>query len=306
MNWQSLRNLRASYVASEGYLEDYWTPSLLEDYHKSLGQRIFWKWESVLGLLRLSDLVDDDNNYSLLDMACGTGVASQSVLESFPDSKPRDLYLWDRSSKAQSFAKKKSSEFLAAGNIHCSLPKQVDLGLVSHVLTEMNEGQLQSFLNVLSSCESFIWVDAGTSFVSERLIKVRDYFLERSYHVHAPCTHQEACGMTSAGNEHNWCHFFADVPGEVHQSAYWREFAKELKVDLRSLPLSFLVMSRKDALTQQESISRLIGRVREYKGYCKALTCDGAGVEERQIQKRDDKRLFKNLCKVGFCASLSN
>ena len=302
INWQSLRDLRSDYVRSKGFLKDYWTPQLLKDYHQTLGQRISWKWQAVLTLIQDQGFMKDEEKLSLLDLGCGTGVAALSFVDAFPNLQFDSIHLWDRSPKAREFAKLQLKDKTSETKIECSLPKSSNICLVSHVLTEMDDQQLSDFMEQVTKSDHIFWVDAGTSFVSKRLIQIRQKLLSMGYEVKAPCNHQNQCGMLAEGNEDHWCHFFAEPPQEAHQSAFWRDFAKQLKVDLRSLPVSFLVMSRRSEKTKSDD-SRVIGRVREYKGFCKALLCNESGVSEQDIQKRDDKKVFKKLCKGGFCMS---
>jgi hypothetical protein len=70
------------------------------------------------------------------------------------------------------------------------------------------------------------------------------------------------------------------------------EFGRELGIDLRSLPYSFLVLAREAPLPAQD-FSRIIGAPREYKGYARVLSCQADGVAEFMLQKRDAPALHK-------------
>ncbi|SMF56281.1 small ribosomal subunit Rsm22 family protein [Pseudobacteriovorax antillogorgiicola] len=308
INWQSLRDLRGKYVSQADSIRDYWADDqILSDYHETLGQRILWKWHSVLKLLQKEHGKLFRGPLRVKDFGCGTGVASLAFLEIFGTDAVASLKLFDRSPRAMSFARRTIQMSYPNVSLDKALgsPEDVDILLVSHVLTEMTESHLKELLLGIRRAKYVIWVEAGTHPVSDRLVRARDLLCDQ-FKVLAPCLHQKPCGMTTEENSSHWCHFFADVPQQVHHSAFWREFAKQLKVDLRSLPLSYVVLAAHDVCTLGDDIDqkRIIGRVREYKGYCRALLCDEAGVYEASIQKRNDKKRFKELCRGGFCLSL--
>ena len=102
--------------------------------------------------------------------------------------------------------------------------------------------------------------------------------------------------MAASENQRHWCHFFAPIPPLAFQDARWTEFSRQLEIDLRSLPYSYLALERPQS---EPSIplgySRVIGEPREFKGYTKVLSCQADGVTEFMLQKRDDPVLFRTL-----------
>jgi hypothetical protein len=91
------------------------------------------------------------------------------------------------------------------------------------------------------------------------------------------------------------------VPSEASRDARWSQFGRELGIDMRSLPYSFLVLVRRGAAAdfeeQMQGCSRIIGRPRDEKGHFEVLSCDEAGVEDLMAQKRDVPELSKQLRK---------
>ena len=81
------------------------------------------------------------------------------------------------------------------------------------------------------------------------------------------------------------------------RSSYWRKVSTELKVDLRSLPVSFLV-AHKNLANDCMNQARIIGRPRAYKGFVRWQACAGHGVFS-DFQKRASKSVFKALSEVG-------
>ena len=49
--------------------------------------------------------------------------------------------------------------------------------------------------------------------------------------------------------------------------------------------------------------SRIIGRPRQYKGFTRIFSCDQKGLNDYELQKRDDKELWKSI-KKGKSGSL--
>ena len=98
---------------------------------------------------------------------------------------------------------------------------------------------------------------------------------------------------TTEGHERDWCHLFARPPAEVHTTGEWSEVHRELRIDLRSLPYSFLALRR--AAVEPPSGARLLGRPRFQKGRVLLDLCDAAGVETAPMLQRSDKALFKAL-----------
>jgi ribosomal protein RSM22 (predicted rRNA methylase) len=186
--------------------------------------------------------------------------------------------------------------------------------LLSHVISELSPAQLDEVIALASRAGEIIWVEAGTYADSRRLIGVREA-LQRgaglqsanstdrrlqvcaTFAAVAPCTHRAACGLLAAKNARHWCHHFARVPSEIFQDARWMDFGRELGIDLRSLPYSFLVLAR-EAPPHADGFSRVLGEPREFKGHAKVLSCHAGGVAELMLQKRDAPALHKAVLRA--------
>lgn len=310
IDWQALRRLRQHYTEASQHLQaDYWQrPEILFSYDATLGARIGWKWQAVLQ--ELASLIELPDHYQLLDWGCGTGVASRQWLAHF--SRPQRLFLHDRSAAAMNFASDAAVKANPGLSIE-SLPKLssdrtagMDVILISHVMTELNSATLQSLQKQLTDFSCVVWVDAGTHEVSHRLIEVREFLRSEGYEILAPCQHQDACGLAGQSDRSSdWCHFFADPPAEAFTSSYWRQVSQELGIDLRALPLSYLVARRpqgdvKRAQPKRALEWRVIGRIRRFKGFCQAQVCKPGEVCEMKLQKRDFKRDFKQWSTTAF------
>jgi hypothetical protein len=274
---------------------DYWrSGSDLEAYNSTFGERIGWKWDTVLaGLARRGW---NPPGGVACDWGCGSGIVGRRVLAAWPGI-PLSLVVWDRSPLAREFALRTARrDFPHVGVQARENPERIDLLLVSHVLNELSPRDLDSLLAVARRATAVIWVEPGTYETSRALIEVRE-MLRAQFTVVAPCTHQERCGILTDANRRHWCHHFAMVPSHVFMDAGWREFANVLEIDLRSLPYSFLVLDSRRCGDACPDLSRVIGKPRHYKGYSKILSCQRSALEELTLQHRDAPALAKELRK---------
>jgi ribosomal protein RSM22 (predicted rRNA methylase) len=171
--------------------------------------------------------------------------------------------------------------------------------LISHVLTELGDEQMNALSDLAARAACVLWVEPGTHECSRRLIAVRERLRDK-LQVIAPCPHQAPCGMRAPGNEAHWCHHFAAPPAAVFTDPDWGRFAHETGIDLRSLPVSFLVLDRRPAPVPPPGAARVIGRPRVYKAHAAVLACEAAGVRELRLSKRALPEAFRRIKKDDF------
>jgi SAM-dependent methyltransferase len=309
MDWDLIQKMRQGFLDTDGHLPDYWHDERwLSAYDQTLAQRIRWKWQAVLEALgsRWAQLTGVTR---IVDWGCGTGMATRSFLATGVIPSPK-VSLFDRSSGAMRFAAQAIQRECPAAEIEpmkkVQLPDEPFVLLVSHVLSELDERTFDDLKKLAAAAALVLWVEPGRSLESRRLSLVRDGLLS-THHILGPCHHEKACGALQAGRENDWCHFFAPVPREVHQSAFWREFSRRMKVDLRSLPVSWLALVRLQHYTgfkelQDEAV--IISRPRVFKGYCRWLACTSAGLCSGDFQKKHDKKIFEALSEPEFITVL--
>lgn len=326
-DWDRLSELRASFLDERAPEDatlggDYWCSRRdLELYDRTFGARIAWKWRAVLSELALRGIVPPPGR--VLDWGCGTGIAAREYLRAFGASRAHPVLLWDRSTAAAEFARERIVGEYA--RIEVELPatcarEPVDVLLASHVLGELDARGTAELASIARRARFVIWVEPGSRGVSRRLSAVRDDLLD-DLEVLAPCTHSEGCGVLAAGQERSWCHHFARPPAEAFQSRHWAEFSRTLGIDLRSLPYSFVVMSRREALEPESASTtsphrtlrsnapvhgrvraRILGRPRVEKGRARIDACDADGVHEWSLLRREDRALHDALSDVaGEC-----
>jgi hypothetical protein len=300
--WSRLEALRQIYLQGTGGQADYWSdPALLAAYDQTFAQRIGWKWQWVLS--ELDRLGWRPSAGPLLDWGCGSGIASRTVQAHYGEAVGSEFYFFDRSSQAMTYAAeqmKKQSPTVITRTINApteNAPAPTTI-LLSHILTELDEAALAMCLKTVRTAQTIIWVEPGAKEVSRRLSRVRDALIDDFTPI-APCVARGQCPVLAAGQEHDWCHFFAPPPAEAFTTGAWAAFARTLGIDLRSLPVSYLVLSRQPPPSPPHTSAdlppahRVLGTPRFYKGYARIFSCDGAVAREQRFSKRQNPALFK-------------
>jgi SAM-dependent methyltransferase len=319
LDWEVLDRLRETFLSEAKTVGPYWhTITDLECYDLTYGERIGWKWDAVLSELRLRGWTPP-GGATVLDWGCGSGVAGRRVVRFFDAGNFSRLALHDHSSLAVDYAEHAARKVFPsltverAGVRFLRANEPIGVLVLSHVLNELDDAARAGLAELLARAQTVLWVEPGTHEVSRALIGWREEWRGRGFCLAAPCPHQSACGMFTAGNERHWCHFFASPPPAIFADSQWVKFGQRAGIDLRALPYSFLVLDRRPQGSSRHQtavssgvttaakssartdISRIIGGPRLYKGYAKIFNCSERGVEELTLQQRADKTLFKSL-----------
>jgi hypothetical protein len=291
IDWVLLRTLRKRFLSLES--GDYWQSlNELEHYDLTFAARIASKWRAVC---REMEEVPWKSPITLFDWGSGTGIASRVFCETFPGQIAK-VIVWDQSPLAREFAAGKLRDWgvpveVLSSDTPVSEPYWF---LGSHVWNELSAPSQHRFLERMDRSQGFFWVEPGTPELSHALIEVRAMARNR-FRILAPCSHQETCGMLAPQNASHWCHHFAPPEPECFTTAHWKKFSDEMKIDLRALPLRYLVGAREVLWDPSETAGRVIGRPRTYKGFVKALVCDADGVEDRVIYKGKKTKEFSQV-----------
>lgn len=319
IDWPALDRLRAGFLDGTAATGPYWRTSAdLTSYDFTYGKRIGWKWDAVLAELRLRGW-RPPVGATVLDWGCGSGVAGRRVVEFFGAENFSQLRLWDHSPLACAFATEAAAiafptlDVASAGSAldtsswpdrpsspHASLdptrppaPPPASLLIVSHVLNELPPAALAELRALCERAAAVLWVEPGTHVVSRQLSALRDE-LRATFHLVAPCTHQNACPILAPENARDWCHHFAPPPSEIFAMPDWVKFGQRAGIDLRSLPYCFIALDRRPPAAS-ENLSRIIGRPELFKPYARFLNCDATGLAELTLPRRTDPALYKQL-----------
>ncbi len=305
IDWTALGRLRTAYLSGSAGGRDYWhSESDLASYDTTFAQRIGWKWDYVLAELTRRGWSPPMGE--LLDWGCGSGIAGRAFLDHFGPQSVTALRVWDRSAAAMAFAARRARGKYPGLDVNTGSRENDGAPgvthpaftlLISHVLTELMPEQTEALMDLAARAQCVLWVEPGTHVVSRRLIALRERLRER-FNVIAPCTHSTPCGMLAPGNERHWCHHFAAPPREIFTDCNWSRFARLTGIDLRDLPLSFLVLDQRPAPPLPTGAGRVIGHPRLYKAHALLLGCDAKGVRERKLQQRTLPAEFRVLKKA--------
>lgn len=304
LDWSELDRLRTGFLSGNFPAGGYWKSHYdLAAYDLTYGERIGWKWDSVLGELHLRRWRPPPGDMlHVLDWGCGSGVAGRRVIDWFlATGRNPTLSVWDHSAPARSFAVARARERFPSLTVQeAAQPEnRCDILVISHVLNELAADALATLSRCIAQARAILWVEPGTHEVSRALQKHREELLP-SFRVIAPCTHQARCGMLAPENERHWCHHFAAPPVGVHADSNWVKFGQRAGIDLRSLPYSFLVLES-SAIPPSPgpavpvNLARVIGRPERFKPYVRLLGCEAGGVHELSVMKRTCPQLYKEL-----------
>ncbi|MCP5519308.1 MAG: hypothetical protein H7A45_18850 [Verrucomicrobiales bacterium] len=295
IDWQTLRRLRRTYLEGTAGLRDYWQSDAdLEAYDRTFAQRIGWKWDFVLADLEARGWRPPRG--TVLDWGCGSGVAARACLDHFGRTEITRLHYADRSAQAVQYATRKAGMKYPGLEVAAGAVESPTVLLLSHVLTELSPEQVEALLELALTAETVLWVEPGSFEVSLALIAIRER-LRTVFHCVSPCPHQGRCGILAKGNEAHWCHHFATPPSAVFQDPDWGRFAALLEIDLRSLPLSYLVLDRRPAPAPPADTVRVLGRPRIEKAGARLLGCAAEGVREFRLPKRTLPEAFHRFRK---------
>lgn len=294
-DWARLERLRRAFLDGTAGESDYWhSHEDLAAYDATFAQRIGWKWDFVLEDLQRLGWTPPAG--PLLDWGCGSGIASRAFLDQFSSADVSPIRYWDRSSKAMEFAVHRARTRFPERTVEPGIVEGPSVLLLSHVLTELAPPQVEALLATFASVTSILWVEPGTYEASLALIAIRER-LRQEFAPVAPCPHAGACGILAPGNANHWCHHFATPPPGVFTDPFWGRFAQMLGIDLRSVPLSYLVLDRRPLSLAPAYGARRIGRPWTNKVDARFLACTSDGVAEAQFPKRTFPDLWRDARK---------
>lgn len=268
-------------------------------YEATFAQRIAWKWSALLDELAARGFAAPEGE--IVDLGCGSAIASRSWLRRFGNARGATLRLVDAWPPALEYARQHVRAEFPAQSVEFGLGSTPPgLLLVSHVLGELDDAQRDELVALARSAASVVWLEPGERSTSRALGAVRDE-LRDAFEIVAPCTHAELCPLLQPGREADWCHFFARPPQEVFTDSSWAHFGKDFGIDLRSLPYSCLVLRRAAstpnaaAASDGTSLERVLGRPRMQKGRVLLDVCGVAGCRRLSLLERDAGDEYERL-----------
>ncbi|MCA8949808.1 MAG: methyltransferase domain-containing protein [Planctomycetes bacterium] len=276
-------------------LPDYWRDEHdLLAYDRVLAARIGWKWDAALAECADRGL-SVAAGATVLDFGCGTGIAARRFVARFGGDQ-REVLCHDRSPLAMAFAARALAAAAPAVAVRALADvREVapDVLLVSHVLGELDDRGLAELRALAERARCVVIVEAGNHTTSRRLSQLRDELLP-GFRIVAPCPHAAAC--PALANDDDWCHFFAPPPPEVFTDGAWVRTARELGIDLRSLPYAFVALSR-DSVAVPMPPNRTLGRPKLRSRDALVQVCREGALRTATVGKREDVETWRALKK---------
>ena len=290
---QRLRELFLEGRRGQRAIPDYWRdPADLEAYDAVLGARIGWKWDAALAECAARGWRSSGDDV-VLDFGCGAGAAARRYAARFG---AREVLCYDRSPHASAFAAQRLREEhpgLSVRTLTSARDIEVDVVLVSHVLSELDARGVQQLEDVLSRAGRAVLVESGNRPVARQLAALRDRVCGPFTAV-APCPHQGPCPTLQ--DDDNWCHFFASPPPDVFTDGAWVKAARSLGIDLRALPYAYVALDRTPQ-ARVERARRFLGRASANPVVATARACTAEGLAAVEVTKRRDSALWRALKK---------
>ncbi len=290
---QRLRELFLAGRRGPRAIPDYWRDTAdLEAYDAVLGARIGWKWDAALAECAARGWRPSGDDV-VLDFGCGAGAAARRYVARFG---AREVLCYDRSPRASAFAAQRLREehtALPVRTLTSAREAQVDVVLISHVLSELDARGVQQVEELLSRAGRAVLVESGNRPVARQLAALRDRVCGPFTAV-APCPHQGPCPALL--DDDDWCHFFASPPPDVFTDGDWVKAARSLGIDLRSLPYSFVALDRAPQAPVARA-RRFLGRASVHPVAATARACTASGLAVVEVSKRSDSSLWRALKK---------
>lgn len=298
IDWSALEHVRQKFLDGSSSEASYWdSEALLENYDATFARRISWKWEYVLRQLDFFNL-DFPTPLTVLDWGCGSGVASEIFTSHFSEYIS-EIDIFDRSEIAMEYTcSKLQSQFPDIVVRQGITQTQYSVVLISHVLTELSREQVRELCSIIQSATYIIWIEPGSREAAERLVFARE-LLRNNFSIVLPCPHQSVCQLSKTSSSMHWCHFHAESPEEAFTSRDWARFADSTGIDIRSLPVSFLILS-KETISLKTSLprDRILGHAKTDLQNAYFLACLHTGETKRfKVPKKKFPEAFKQLKK---------
>jgi len=233
---------------------------------------------------------------SFLDIGCGPGTASLSILSIHPELKEITLIdndKWMLNLAKESLTYQKQKPNLIHGHIaHLDFPEK-DLVILSYVLTEFPSHTQLDLLKKAwnASKKGLVIVIPGALRHFDDFIKVRSTLIAQGAYIAAPCPNTLSCPMEGTKD---WCHFKARTSRTSSQRAL-----KGAHLNYEDEPYSYLIATRE---FHPPLSNRIVKRPQEKSGHVIFHVCEEEKIQTKIISRKDKN--YKEIKKLRLGESI--
>jgi ribosomal protein RSM22 (predicted rRNA methylase) len=233
------------------------------------------------------------NPVSLLDVGAGTGTAAWAA-DALLDLK--SIVCLEREGAMRRVGQNlmiEASQPLCNAKWIChdliveNIPEKADLVIASYVLNEMGDEERIKIIEKLwnATIMMLLLVEPGTPVGYSQLKKARDFLLEHSAHIAAPCPHEFDCKI----KKDDWCHFIC----RVARSRLHRQL-KDGEAPYEDEKFTYLAITREK---YRHADARILRHPFIEKGRITLDICSQNGINKITVYKKDGA-LFKQARKA--------
>jgi len=245
----------------------------------------------AVALKVLEEVQNRCNIESLLDVGAGPGTGMWAASTLF--SELTECFLLEKDplfmqlgkelvSKAEGFPVRKIEWR------NCDIEKEftapeADLVLLSYSIGETKQAVWPSLAKQLwsSTKKALVIIEPGTPKGYDRLMKLRDVFLNLGGYLWAPCPHSNSCPL----KEGDWCHF----PARVARSSLHRQL-KSAELGYEDEKFSYLIIGKEPSFPY---LARVIRKPSLHSGWIEFTTCQSQGVEKEVFTRKQGEEYKK-------------
>lgn len=230
---------------------------------------------------------------SVLDLGAGPATGLLAVLERFGTIESATLV------ERESEWKRIGTHLLQGSNCHVTwkqgelasvkVPQTHDIVLLSYVIGELGDDAQRRVIDQAwdNATQTLVIIEPGTPEGFARILKARQYLLEKGGYILAPCPHHNPCPM--AGND--WCHFSQ----RIERSAFHRQ-VKGAALSTEDEKFSYLIGTKTPHDTPE---ARIVCPPCKTPHAITHTVCTSTGLRERIVTKKE-KAIFKHYKKAQW------
>lgn len=231
---------------------------------------------------------------TLLDLGAGPATATLAALDHFPDLVRARLIEPNihLAGLAKHLMRSRPCETTheRATLALADLEKQADLVLLSYVLNELPEEQIERKVRRAwgATAQALVVIEPGTPAGAALILTIRDHLLRLGARIAAPCPHDLDCPLAKTDG---WCHMSA----RIERSSLHRRIKTDAALGYEDEKFSYLVASR---LPAARPAARLIGQPHGQKLVSLEVCEQSGNAVTRTLSRRDED--YKTVKKLGW------